>query len=98
MAALSQDASPFRLRGMKHERANRTSATLGTSRLVAAMLLGALTVPACVAIYVGMGSPVAIPPAIASVIAALAWLTRLRHIDSRSGPVRRLPFVLYISA
>ena len=81
---------------MRHTR-ELAEPTLGTSRLVAGMLLVAVIAPACVAIYVGMGSPVAMPPTIAFLIAALVWLRRLRHEPVRHRQAGHRAFSTFIA-
>ena len=73
-----------------------SNTTLGSSRLVAGMLLAAMLTPACVAIYVVLGAPVAVPPTIALLFAATAWLPRLHHGPVRRTIERRPVFVLYV--
>lgn len=70
--------------------------TLGSSRLVAAMLLLAIGAPACAALYIAAGSPVAMPPAVALALAMLIWLPRLRSGRAHRAGGRAPGFEVYI--
>lgn len=81
------------------------SEALYPSRLVAVLLVLAVLVPACVFLYIAAGAPVAVPPAIATVIGVGAWLTTLHSRsdglggssrDAREEEGKPAAFQLYI--
>lgn len=78
--------------------------TFYTSRLVAVLFVLAVLAPACVALYIVAGAPVALPPTVATLIGVGAWLATLHSRSdglggsSRDACEERKPaaFQLYI--